>query len=128
MCIVANEINSSEYEGSKGQQPVEWHCSSECNTVTEAEVAAIVHLKQAFEDPSHPIHPNTTLHFILITSTTPSIILLVPIRSHTSIHLQHYTSLYTIKRPTCTSLYTNTKQSKLRNLLANPTHNNINTP
>ena len=49
-CVVANEISSSEYEGSKGQQPVKWHCSSECNTVTEAEVAAIVHLEQAFED------------------------------------------------------------------------------
>ena len=91
-CVVANEISSSEYEGSKGQHPVKWHYSSECNTVTEAEVAAIVHLKQAFEDASHPIHPNTTLHFILMTSTTPSIILLVPIHSHTSIHLQHYTS------------------------------------
>ena len=39
-CIVANEISSSEYAGSiKGQQPVKWHCSSECNTVTETEVA-----------------------------------------------------------------------------------------
>ena len=57
-CVVANEISSSEYEGSNGpQQPVKWHCSSECNTVTETEVAAIVHLKQAFEDASHPIHP-----------------------------------------------------------------------
>ena len=35
-CVVANEISSSEYEGSNGpQQPVKWHCSSECNTVTE---------------------------------------------------------------------------------------------
>ena len=57
-CVVANEISSFEYEGSNGpQQPVKWHCNSECNTVTEAEVAAIVHLKQAFEDASHPIHP-----------------------------------------------------------------------
>ena len=30
-CIVANEISSSKYAGSiKGQQPVKWHCSSEC--------------------------------------------------------------------------------------------------
>ena len=56
-CVVANEMSSSEYEGSNGQLPVKWHCSSECNTVTEAEVAAIVHLKQAFKDASHPIHP-----------------------------------------------------------------------
>ena len=56
-CVVANKISSSEYEGSNGQQPVKWHCSSECNTVTETEVAAIVHLKPAFEDASHPIHP-----------------------------------------------------------------------
>ena len=58
-CIVANEISSSDYAGSiiKGQQPVEWHCSSECNTVAETEVAVIVHLKRAFEDASHPIHP-----------------------------------------------------------------------
>ena len=58
VAIVANEISSSEYAGSiKGQQPVKRHCSSECNTVTEAEVAAVVHLKPAFEDASHPIHP-----------------------------------------------------------------------
>ena len=56
-CVVANEISSSEYEGSNGHLPVKWHCSSECNTVTETEVAAIVHLKQAFEDASHLIHP-----------------------------------------------------------------------
>ena len=89
---------------------MKWHCSSECNTVTEAEVAAIVHLKQAFEDASHPIHPNTTLHFILMTSTTPSIILLVPI-----VHIlpyicnikHHNTSLYTIKHPTCAQTQNN---------------------
>ena len=56
-CVVANEISSSEYESSNGQQPVKWHCSSEYNTVTETEVAVIVRLKQAFEDASHPIHP-----------------------------------------------------------------------
>ena len=32
-CVVANEISSSEYEGSNGQQPVKWHCSSECNPI-----------------------------------------------------------------------------------------------
>ena len=50
-CVVANEISSSESESSKRkakQQPVKWSCSSECKPVSE-EVAAIVHLKQAFE-------------------------------------------------------------------------------
>ena len=52
-CVVANEISSTESECSKRkgkQQPVKWNCSSECKPVTEAEVAAIVHLQQAFED------------------------------------------------------------------------------
>ena len=59
VAIVANEISSSEYEGNNGQQPVKWHCSSECNTVTETEVAAIVYLKPAFEDASHPTQLGT---------------------------------------------------------------------
>ena len=53
-CVIANEISSSESESSKRkgkQQPVKWSCSSECKPVTEAEVAAIVHLKQTFEEP-----------------------------------------------------------------------------
>ena len=50
-CVVAKEIGSSEYAGSKGQQPAKWHCTSECKAVTETEVAAIVCLKQAFEEP-----------------------------------------------------------------------------
>ena len=53
-CVIANEISSSESESSKRkgkQQPVKWSCSSECKSVTEAEVAAIVHLKQTFEEP-----------------------------------------------------------------------------
>ena len=59
VAIVANEISSSEYEGSNGQQPVKWHCSSECNTVTETEVATIVNLKPAFEDASLPTQLGT---------------------------------------------------------------------
>ena len=106
------------------------HCSSECNTVTETEVAAIVHLKQAFEYASHPIHPTQQCTLaILMTSTTPSIIPLVPTRahSHTSIHLQHYTSQHFLihnKTPHSQYMYildTNTKQSKLRNLLPRTT-------
>ena len=62
-CVVSNEIGSSKRAGSKGQQPVKWHCSSDCKAVTETEVATTVHLKQAFEDVSHPIH--TTLHYTL---------------------------------------------------------------
>ena len=52
-CVVANEISSSRNEISKtkGKQPPKWCCSSECKTVTEAEVAAILNLKQAFEKP-----------------------------------------------------------------------------
>ena len=49
-CVVANDISSSESKRKGKQQPVKWNCSSECRPVTEAEVAAIVHLKQAFED------------------------------------------------------------------------------
>ena len=71
-CVVSNEIGSSKRAGSKGQQPVKWHCNSDCKAVTETEVATIVHLKQAFEDVSHPIHTNIALHSILMTSTTPS--------------------------------------------------------
>ena len=51
-CVIANEISSTESECSKRkgkQQPMKWNCSSECKPVTEAEVAAIAHLKQAFE-------------------------------------------------------------------------------
>ena len=55
-CVaVSNKISSSKRAGSKGQQPVNG-CSSDCKAVTETEVATIVHLKQAFEDVSHPIH------------------------------------------------------------------------
>ena len=53
-CVVASEIGSSELESSKGkgeQQPMKWSCYSECKAVTEPEVAAIVHLKQAFDQP-----------------------------------------------------------------------------
>ena len=53
-CVVASEIGSSEHESSKGkgkQQPMKWSCCSECKAVTEPEVAAIVHLKQAFDEP-----------------------------------------------------------------------------
>ena len=64
-CVVSNmkpaALNVQVY--SKGQQPVKWHCSSDCKAVTETEVATIVHLKQAFEDVSHPIH--TTSHYTL---------------------------------------------------------------
>ena len=51
-CVMANEISSSGNETSKkGKQPLKWCCSSECKTLTEAEVAAVVNLKQAFEKP-----------------------------------------------------------------------------
>ena len=52
-CVVANETSSSRNETSKtkGKQPLKWCCSSECKTLTEPEVAAIVNLKQAFEKP-----------------------------------------------------------------------------
>ena len=52
-CVVANEISSSGNDTSKtkGKQPLKWCCSSECKTLTEAEVAAMVNLKQAFEKP-----------------------------------------------------------------------------
>ena len=53
-CVVAKEIGGSENESNKGkgkQQPMKWNCCSECKAVTEPEVAAIVHLKQAFEEP-----------------------------------------------------------------------------
>ena len=52
-CVVANEISSSGNETSKtkGKQPLKWCCSSECKTLTEAEVAAVVNLKQVFEKP-----------------------------------------------------------------------------
>ena len=50
-CVIAKENRCSEYAGSKGQQPGKWHCSSECKAVTETEIAAIVRLKQAFEEP-----------------------------------------------------------------------------
>ena len=52
-CVVASETSSSQNETSKtkGKQPLKWCCSSECKTLTEPEVAAIVNLKQAFEKP-----------------------------------------------------------------------------
>ena len=52
-CVVTNEISSSGNDTSKmkGKQPLKWCCSSECKTLTEAEVAAVVNLKQAFEKP-----------------------------------------------------------------------------
>ena len=52
-CVVANEICSSENDSSKKrgkQQPMKWSCCSECKAVTVA-VDAIVHLKQAFDQP-----------------------------------------------------------------------------
>ena len=53
-CVLAKKVGSSETVSSKGkgkEQPLKWHCSSECTAVTEAEVAAIVHLKQEFKKP-----------------------------------------------------------------------------
>ena len=50
-CVVANEIKPEE--GSKGIKM--WECSVECKQVTDAEVAAIVSLRAAFDAPMHDL-------------------------------------------------------------------------
>ena len=59
-CVVANEISKSENDStkSKGEQPPkEWNCHSECKVITDTEVSAIVHLRQAFDKlmQGHPL-------------------------------------------------------------------------
>ena len=40
----------------KGDQSrKQWNCHSECKVITDTEVAAIVHLKQAFDKPMHEV-------------------------------------------------------------------------
>ena len=46
-CIVANVISTDN----KTNEPKKWECCSECKPLTEAEVDAIVVLKEAFEKP-----------------------------------------------------------------------------
>ena len=55
-CVVANEISNSVNDSTKtkeDQPPKEWNCHSECKVITDAEVAAIVHLRQASDKPMH---------------------------------------------------------------------------
>ena len=57
-CVVANEISNSENDStnSKGEQPTKgWGCHSGCKVITDTEVAAIVHLRQAFDKPMHEL-------------------------------------------------------------------------
>ena len=57
-CVVANEISNPENDStkSKGGQPTkEWNCHSECKVITDTEVSAIVHLRQAFDKPLHEL-------------------------------------------------------------------------
>ena len=57
-CVVANEVSNSEINStnSKGEQPTKgWECHSECKVITDTEVAAIVHLRQAFDKPMHEL-------------------------------------------------------------------------
>ena len=58
MCVVANEISNSENDSTKtkGEQPPkQWNCHSECKVITDTEVAATVHLRQAFDKPMHEL-------------------------------------------------------------------------
>ena len=58
MCVVTNEISNSENDSTKtkGEQPPkQWNCHSECKMITDTEVAAIVHLRQAFDKPMHEL-------------------------------------------------------------------------
>ena len=99
-CSVANEIGSSEYAGSMGQQLVKQHCSSECKAVTEKEVAAIVYPKQAFEDAFHLIYTtqqNTALYTDDLNNTQYFNTLTY---FHTSSTLCVTTLAYTLKHPT----------------------------
>ena len=97
-CVVSNEIGSSKRAGSKGQQPVKWHCNSDCKAVTETEVATIVPSSRHLRTLPTQFTHRTTLYTDDLNNT------LIPTRSHTSIHLQHYTSqrtfAYTLKHPT----------------------------
>ena len=56
MCVVANEIRQNDSAKTEGDQPPkQWNCHSECKVVTDTEVAAIVHLRQAFDKPMHEL-------------------------------------------------------------------------
>ena len=37
------------------ETPKQWKCTSECKSLTDAEVAAIVELKNAFDQPIHEV-------------------------------------------------------------------------
>ena len=57
-CVVANEISNSKNDSTKtkgDQPPKEWNCHSECKVITDAEVAAIVRLRQVFDKPMHEV-------------------------------------------------------------------------
>ena len=57
-CVVANEISNSENDSTKtkgDQPPKEWNCHSQCKVITDAEVATIVHPRQAFDKPMHEV-------------------------------------------------------------------------
>ena len=57
-CVVANKITNSENDSTKSkgdQSPKQWNCHSECKVITDTELAAIVHLRQAFDKPMHEV-------------------------------------------------------------------------
>ena len=67
-CVVANEMEPEE--GSKGIKM--WQCSVECKQVTDAEVAAIVSLRTAFDAPIHELigMPWTPVMMVVNMGTT----------------------------------------------------------
>ena len=48
-CILAREIITDSGKHTRKNQPMKWACTSECKMLTEAEVSAIVELKEAFD-------------------------------------------------------------------------------
>ena len=55
-CVVAKEISNSENTNYKGEPATKGlECHSECKVITDTEVAAIVHLRQAFDKPMHEL-------------------------------------------------------------------------
>ena len=50
-CIVASEVDNDSNKRTSKKQPIKWACSDECKSLSEAEVSAIIELKEAFDKP-----------------------------------------------------------------------------
>ena len=51
-CILARELHTDSGKYTNKKRPMKWACTTECKPLTEAEVSAVVELKEAFDKPA----------------------------------------------------------------------------